>query len=93
MDTQLHKQTYRNSIKVSIVVKSTNKYVHYYKILGTSVLAGPIPKPSLILAIEHQIIGSLNAWGTFRHSTYWTNQSVFMKIPKVVKPTNKKTWL
>ena len=27
---------------------------------------------------------------TFEHSTYWTNQSRFVKVSKVVKPTNKK---
>ena len=27
----------------------------------------------------------------FGHSTWWTNQSKFNKVPKVVKPTDKKT--
>ena len=30
---------------------------------------------------------------TFEHSTKWTNESKFTKVPKVVKPTNKKTLL
>ena len=30
---------------------------------------------------------------TKEHSTYWTNQSKFTKVPKVVEPTNKKTLL
>ena len=31
---------------------------------------------------------------TFAHSTYWTNQSKFnIKVPKIVKPMNKKTVL
>ena len=30
---------------------------------------------------------------TFEHSTYWTNQSKSLKVPKVVKPTNKKKLL
>ena len=27
----------------------------------------------------------------FAHSTWWINQSKFPKVPKVVRPTNKKT--
>ena len=30
---------------------------------------------------------------TFKHSTKLTNQSKFTEVPKVVKPTNKKTLL
>ena len=30
---------------------------------------------------------------TFKHLTYYTNQSQFTQVPKVVNPTNKKTLL
>ena len=30
---------------------------------------------------------------TLGHSTYWSNQSNLIKVPKVIEPMNKKTLL